>query len=45
MSQRERQRYHLLEMVVGGKIKLKETSKLMVVSYRGCETSEKEIYH
>jgi len=34
MSQKERQRYHLLEMVIGGKITLKETDKQMGVSYR-----------
>jgi transposase len=34
MSQKERQRYHLLEMVIGGRVTLKETSKLMGVSYR-----------
>jgi len=34
MSQKERQRYHLLKMVIGGKITLKETDKQMGVSYR-----------
>ena len=34
MSQRERQRYHLLEMAIGGKITLKGASMLMGVSYR-----------
>jgi len=34
MSQKERQRYHLLKMVIGGKITLKETDTLMGVSYR-----------
>lgn len=34
MSQRERQRFHLLEMAIGGKITLKGASMLMGVSYR-----------
>jgi len=34
MSQKERQRYHLLEMVVGGKITLKEAITVIGVSYR-----------
>ncbi len=33
MSQKERQRYHLLEMVVGGKITLKEAITVIGVSY------------
>jgi len=34
MSQRERQRYHLLKMVVEGKTTLKHASNMMGVSYR-----------
>ena len=34
MSQRERQRLHLLEMAIGGKITLKDAGKRMGVSYR-----------
>ena len=34
MSQKERQRYHLLKMVIEGKTTLKEASRLMGVSYR-----------
>jgi hypothetical protein len=34
MSQKERQRFHLLEMVIGGKITLKDAGKRMGVSYR-----------
>ncbi len=34
MSQRERQRYHLLKMVIGGRTTLKEASRVMGVSYR-----------
>ena len=34
MSQKERQRYHLMKMVIGGKITLKEASRVMGVSYR-----------
>ena len=34
MSQKERQRYHLLEMVLEGKTTLKGASMLMGVSYR-----------
>jgi len=34
MSQKERQRYHLLEMAVGGKITLKEAITVIGVSYR-----------
>jgi transposase len=34
MSQKERQRYHLLKMVLEGKITLKETGRLMGLSYR-----------
>jgi len=34
MSQRERQGYHLLNMVVGGKITLHDAGRLMAISYR-----------
>jgi len=34
MSLKERQRYHLLEMVVDGKITLKEATTVIGVSYR-----------
>ena len=34
MSQRERQRYHLLKMVLESKITLKQASSVMGVSYR-----------
>ena len=43
MSQKERQRYHLLKMVIGGKITLKETSKLMGVSYRQAKRLKKKL--
>jgi len=41
MSQKERQRYHLLKMVIGGKITLKETGSLMGVSYRHAKRLKK----
>ncbi len=31
MSQKERQRYHLLKMVIGGKVTLKEATSVMEV--------------
>jgi DNA-directed RNA polymerase specialized sigma subunit len=34
MSQKERQRYHLLQMVLDGKNNLKDAGKRMGVSYR-----------
>jgi hypothetical protein len=34
ISQKERQRYHFLMMVIGGRITLKEAGKVMGVSYR-----------
>jgi len=43
MSQKERQRYHLLEMVIGGKITLKETDKQMGVSYRQAKRLKKKL--
>ena len=42
MSQKERQRYHLLKMVIGGKITLKETDNLMGVSYRQAKRLKKK---
>jgi len=43
MSQKERQRYHLLKMVIGGKITLKETGSLMRVSYRQAKLLKKKL--
>jgi len=43
MSQKERQRYHLLKMVIGGKITLKETDSLMGVSYRQAKRLKKKL--
>jgi len=43
MSQKERQRYHLLKMVIGGKITLKETGNLMGVSYRHAKRLKKRL--
>jgi len=43
MSQKERQRYHLLKMVIGGKITLKETGSLMRVSYRHAKRLKKKL--
>jgi transposase len=43
MSQKERQRYHLLQMVIGGKITLKETGNLMGVSYRQAKRLKKKL--
>ena len=43
MSQKERQRYHLLKMVIGGKITLKETDTLMGVSYRQAKRLKKKL--
>jgi transposase len=43
MSQKERQRYHLLKMVIGGKITLKETDRLMGVSYRQAKRLKKKL--
>ena len=34
MSQKERQRWHLVQMVIEGKTTLKEASRLMGVTYR-----------
>ena len=43
MSQRERQRYHLLEMAIGGKITLKDAGKRMGVSYRHAKRLKKKL--
>ena len=43
MSQKERQRYHLLKMVIDGKITLKETDSLMGVSYRQAKRLKKKL--
>jgi transposase len=43
MSQKERQRYHLLKMVIGGKITLKETDTIMGVSYRQAKRLKKKL--
>lgn len=43
MSQRERQRYHLLKMVIGGRTTLKEASRVMGVSYRQAKRLKKEL--
>ncbi len=43
MSQKERQRYHLLEMVIGGKITLKDAGKRMGVSYRHAKRLKKKL--
>ncbi|UCG65764.1 MAG: hypothetical protein JSW12_01545 [Deltaproteobacteria bacterium] len=43
MGQRERQRFHLLEMVIGGKTTLKGASMLMGVSYRHAKRLKKKL--
>ena len=43
MSQRERQRYHLLKMVIECKNTLKEASRLMGVSYRHSKRLKKKL--
>jgi transposase len=43
MSQRERQRYHLLRMVIGGKVTLKQASSVMGVSYRQAKRLKKKL--
>ena len=43
MSQRERQRYHLLKMVIGAKITLKEASSMIGVSYRQAKRLKKKL--
>ena len=42
MSQKERQRYHLLKMAVEGKITLKDASKTMEISYRHAKRLKKK---
>ncbi len=43
MSQKERQRYHLLQMVIDGKTTLKEASILIKVSYRHSKRLKKKL--
>jgi transposase len=43
MSQKERQRYHLLQMAIEGKTTLKDTSILMGVSYRHSKRLKKKL--
>ncbi len=43
MSQRERQRYHLLKMAIGGRTTLKEASRVMGVSYRQAKRLKKKL--
>ena len=43
MSQRERQRYHLLTMVIGGRITLKEAGRVMGVSCRQAKRLKKKL--
>jgi len=43
MSQKERQRYHLLKMVISGNITLKETSSVIGVSYRQAKRLKKKL--
>ncbi len=43
MSQKERQRYHLLQMVIEGKTTLKEASRLMRVSYRHAKRLKRKL--
>jgi len=43
MSQKERQRYHLLQMVLGGKNTLKDAGKRMEVSYRHAKRLKKKL--
>ena len=43
MSQIERQRYHLLKMVIGGKVTLKKASRVMGVSYRQAKRLKKKL--
>jgi DNA-directed RNA polymerase specialized sigma subunit len=43
MSQKERQRHHLPQMVIGGKRTLKEAGNLMGVSYRQAKRLKKKL--
>jgi transposase len=43
MSQKERQRYHLLQMGIEGKTTLKEASRLMRISYRHAKRLKKKL--
>jgi transposase len=43
MNQKERQRYHLLQMVLDGKSTLKDTTERMGVSYRHAKRLKKKL--
>jgi molybdenum-dependent DNA-binding transcriptional regulator ModE len=43
MSQRERQRYHLLKMVVEGNITLQDAGRLMAISYRHAKRLKRKL--
>jgi nickel-dependent lactate racemase len=43
MSQKERQRYHLLQMLLESKTTLKEASRLMGVSYRHAKRLKRKL--
>jgi transposase len=43
MSQRERQRYHLLKMVVEGNIALQDAGRLMAISYRHAKRLKRKL--
>ncbi|MBE9550745.1 MAG: hypothetical protein IMF13_01720 [Proteobacteria bacterium] len=43
LSQKERQRYHLLKMVIDGKITLKKAGNLLGVCYRQAKRLEKKL--
>ena len=43
MSQKDRQRYHLLKMVLGSNITLKHASNMMGVSYRHAKRLKRKL--
>ena len=43
MSQKERQRYHLLKMVIGGRVTLREAGSVIGVSYRQAKRLKKKL--
>jgi molybdenum-dependent DNA-binding transcriptional regulator ModE len=43
MSQKERQRYHLLKMVIEGKITLKDAGRVMEISYRHAKRLKRKL--
>jgi transposase len=43
MSQKERQRYHLLKMVIEGKITLKDAGRVMAISYRQAKRLKRKL--